>query len=125
MHACTHTRTPMPMHIVNVMIVFVLGSNSMCCFLSSPGLEKDKDYSLFYVGETLTLHCKKFQNFTGTVRFMQGNVGVSHRWVTQVNETYARMDKTVTSEDFPVTTYQCSDDSGLIDSIGGIFTECK
>ena len=56
---------------------------------------------------------------------MQGNVNVSHESVTQVNETYARMDKRVTSEDFPLTNYQCLDDDGLIDSTGNIFTECK
>jgi len=56
---------------------------------------------------------------------MYGNVNVSDKFVTRVNKTYARMDKPITSEDFGLTVYQCSDDAGLIDSTGSIYAECE
>ena len=62
----------------------------------------------------------------GTVRFVQGNDNILSKYVTQVNSTYARMEKPVTSKDYNNTHYQCADDdeTNLIASVQ-MYTECK
>ncbi|XP_076463297.1 uncharacterized protein LOC143295468 [Babylonia areolata] len=106
------------LHLVALVALLAEPRHQGLCFFGSnlPNFnyygKLESDYSLYYVGEVMTLHCYKDSSFNGSVTFKAGNTVLGNG--TKINSTCAYLDKVVTADDFSVSFYSCSDSTNAL-----------